>query len=363
MKTLTKLLLLLAVFTLTACLDDDSSSSSSDNPHYQGRYQELGDEKQYIRDRVTGLEWQRCPVTEVWDPVERACIGETPRMDWRTALNLQADAGFRLPTLLELNTLVFCSDQADQPWLERPSMQACQLERESFTQVSKFFPETLHENWFWTASPTQSPDRAYYINFASGATGHEPQTSTLNVRLVRGQMTPDTQPDGAPSTRQKLLDGRFLTTGNQGERLLDLETGYEWQRCPVGKEWQAQDGICTGDAEFFTFAEANAYAAAEEIPGGFAAPSLSQLQSLILCRSADDQISPTVNGSCPDDSEISYNYPAISPAFPETASDYWYWSSTSANAGNAFFVDLGLGKTAQTNQETLLRLRLVRSTE
>ena len=360
LTTMKIIFVLLLLVLMAGCLDDKDKGTSKPASE-NGRYQVIGDQGQYVRDRITGLEWQRCPVTETWDAKTNSCTGQTPRMTWNDANNYKADAGFRLPTLLELNTLVYCWDNLASPRLERPSMQPCQLNSKRFTQDSSIFPETSSENWFWTSSSTQNRDRAYYINFVSGATGHEPHTSTLNVRLVRGQMESEL-PDSTSLVHQQLLDGRFLTTGSEGERLLDLETGYEWYRCPVGKTWQAQDGLCTGTAEYFTFEEARDYAQENEVPGGFRTPRIAELQTLILCRLTNGQVVQPQNGSCPEDQLQSLKYPAISPAFPETASDYWYWSATSLNYADAQFVDLGLGKTALANPQTQLRIRLMRTT-
>ena len=71
------------------------------------RYEVVNAAGNIVKDKISGLEWQRCSVGEVWNSSSQSCDG--------TAINaygydaqLYAGGGFRVPTLSELRSLVHC---------------------------------------------------------------------------------------------------------------------------------------------------------------------------------------------------------------------------------------------------------------
>ncbi len=75
------------------------------------RYTVLNDES-IVLDKETGLEWQRCAIGQFWSPTLQACEGTALRMNIDTAYSYQTSGidGWRIPTLPELQTLIYCSD-------------------------------------------------------------------------------------------------------------------------------------------------------------------------------------------------------------------------------------------------------------
>jgi len=145
------------------------------------------------------------------------------------------------------------------------------------------FPGTPAQ-YFWTSSPwavTKTPLRAWIINFYEGLASNAAfQTGSYQVRCVR-------RTTGGAMPGYRIADG--LVT--------DPATGLTWQRA-------------TSSATM-TATEATAYCAGLNL-GGYAwrLPSVKELATLV----DEDRVSPAIDVS----------------AFPDTAPDVWYWSSTVA---------------------------------
>lgn len=63
-----------------------------------------------VADASTGLTWARCVYGMGWDADEQACTGDPIYTNRDTAIAAAADAGYRVPTINEINALVFCHD-------------------------------------------------------------------------------------------------------------------------------------------------------------------------------------------------------------------------------------------------------------
>jgi hypothetical protein len=77
------------------------------------RYEIRGESNEIIYDRVTGLEWLRYCVGQKWDAKQQKPVGEAEEFVWEDACKQTAPGGFRLPTIDELRSLVYCSSGVD----------------------------------------------------------------------------------------------------------------------------------------------------------------------------------------------------------------------------------------------------------
>ncbi|HNG61856.1 MAG TPA: DUF1566 domain-containing protein, partial [Cellvibrionaceae bacterium] len=94
-----------------------------------------------VRDNKTGLQWQRCSLGQVWNPVQNSCDATTTArwFNWQQALNAAGEnrlAGFdnwRLPNKKELASILELS--CSQPAIN-----------------SRLFPNTAAGR-YWTSTP------------------------------------------------------------------------------------------------------------------------------------------------------------------------------------------------------------------
>jgi hypothetical protein len=152
----------------------------------QRRYVILESQRDVARDAVTGLEWQRCSLGQDWDG--QTCTGEAAHYTWEEAGQAaDAVADWRLPTIDELRTLVYCSSSG--PHERFPGNGgSCDDGHQQPTIVVEVFPNTPAD-WYWSGSPSvwRPFDSAWSVTFDSGGnTEYAGQSSTGRVRLVRG---------------------------------------------------------------------------------------------------------------------------------------------------------------------------------
>ncbi|RZK01851.1 MAG: DUF1566 domain-containing protein [Flavobacterium sp.] len=131
------------------------------------RYELLGGGKE-VRDKKTGLIWQRCSLGQAWDG--KTCANSTISYTWEEALkeSKALGNGYRLPNIRELLTLVeyACRDTAIN---------------------ETYFPRTSY-SFYWSSSPvgqSENSASAYYVYFEVGSSGTNPMWSKNKVRAVR----------------------------------------------------------------------------------------------------------------------------------------------------------------------------------
>jgi hypothetical protein len=124
-----------------------------------GRY-EIDANQGTVTDRLTGLVWQREVHTYAWQDAKRYCANQSP-----------AEAGWRLPSMKELQTIV--DESQSNPAID-----------------NRAFPDTPPA-WFWSSSAAAgSSNRAWSVDFHSGHTSEsllefDSNQLRLYVRCVR----------------------------------------------------------------------------------------------------------------------------------------------------------------------------------
>lgn len=157
------------------------------------RYQVMGQNGEIIKDIVTNLEWQRCSVGQTWNPATNNCDGTTTGYNWYQATALVFENGWRLPTVTELRSLVYCS--TGDPVLIGNYIYdvTCNGEYTRPTIVVEAFPnvpgkDNLLPAHYWTSSSNDNdPGMAWVVNFYKGNVGDDGTkiTPALSIRLVR----------------------------------------------------------------------------------------------------------------------------------------------------------------------------------
>lgn len=162
----------------------------------EGRGAKLANTERYkdnnngsVTDIKTNLIWQRCSVGQTW--TGQTCTGEAATFNWNDAIQLAKD-GWRLPTVDELNTLVFCSsgqrkisDHKEGKY-SADSDGSCQ---NGFAQpaINSFIFPNVPDNpiLFWSSTQTNAASDAWYVSFFAGSIEHRGKHHKLRVRLVR----------------------------------------------------------------------------------------------------------------------------------------------------------------------------------
>ncbi|MCX5871531.1 MAG: DUF1566 domain-containing protein [Deltaproteobacteria bacterium] len=148
-----------------------------------------------MKDTVTGLEWQRCSVGQTWNAETKHCDGSVIGYNWFGAQGLTKAGGFRLPTITELRSLVYCSSgipitigmtldgvgcsEPSGPTFTRPTI------------VTAAFPDvpltsTVRSHYWTSSTSADDPNRGRGVSFYRGNASSGPKdTPGLSARLVR----------------------------------------------------------------------------------------------------------------------------------------------------------------------------------
>lgn len=157
---------------------EDYVSGESESGKLSGRY-EVTSGGSVIRDTETGLEWQRCSVGQSW--TGGTCLGTASLFSWEEAIELTAPGDFRIPTIEELRTLVYCSNTDN--FDSNGDNEGCGGGSEVPTILLEAFPNTsTGDVWSGTAVDTVS---AWSASFGGGSVGGDDPSTANRVRLVR----------------------------------------------------------------------------------------------------------------------------------------------------------------------------------
>jgi hypothetical protein len=110
------------------------------------------------------------------------CFGDGFQRRWLTALKATASGGFRLPSVEELRTIVYCSNTGK--FDSNGTNSGCGVGASRPTLVQAAFPNPPLST-LWTRSAHTNPDNAWVVNFREGNVGFNAQSNADFVRLVR----------------------------------------------------------------------------------------------------------------------------------------------------------------------------------
>ena len=155
------------------------ASAGNDSP--KERYRFLGKDQNIVEDTRTKLQWQRCSLGQTWNGV--TCTGKVKGYDWDEAQRV-APAGWRLPSVEELASLIYCS--SGQPAYWKTDAEPCEGVYTSPTIWSAAFPDTP-KGLFWSSSSNALFSRlAWSVAFGNGDVSNNHNGGAYYVRLVRG---------------------------------------------------------------------------------------------------------------------------------------------------------------------------------
>lgn len=142
-----------------------------------------------VKDPTTGLIWMRCSFGQSWNG--STCKGKAAELSWTQATNVPRHfdysgySDWRIPTLEELKTLVYCS--SGQSELTENGTSGCAGDYEHPTILTGAFPETPSRG-FWSSSPSPNIEGyAWIVYFYYGYGGHDSKDSNYLLRLVRNE--------------------------------------------------------------------------------------------------------------------------------------------------------------------------------
>lgn len=167
----------------------NAATASSATKRRAGKYTDNGDGT--VTDSSTGLMWKQCSEGQSGSQCSQS---EVKRYTWRQAMNLKGSrfAGYsdwRLPTLEELRSLVYCSNgiPASEAWdnfCSGKNDRSGEYVRPTIRR--DFFPNT-EDSYYWSSSPyTNDRPNAWLVNFDHGYVFANYKGYDLYVRLVRG---------------------------------------------------------------------------------------------------------------------------------------------------------------------------------
>lgn len=184
---------------LVACLPLTSQAE----PYFTNK------EGNLIWDKATNLVWQRCSVGQTWDG--KTCAGEAKKFTFDEAQK-QASNGWRMPTIRELASLIYCSSgqtrsKADLEDGAPVIANQCVSPYSKPTINTSAFAATP-ERSFWTSSPyVGGSGNAWDVNFSNGYVGDSGYRNYYAaVRLVRASELSGSE--AASSFSIKLPDAR-----------------------------------------------------------------------------------------------------------------------------------------------------------
>ncbi len=140
-----------------------------------------------VVDKRTGLQWMRCGLGQTW--TGKTCEGEGKKYTWEEAkkqtLDFAKHNDWRVATLPELETLVYCSSGKDMG--REYNLDPCDDEYQVPTIADAMFPNTKDDIYWSSSIGSDEDESALGIGFYYGATHSDYKSEKHYVRLVRNQ--------------------------------------------------------------------------------------------------------------------------------------------------------------------------------
>lgn len=142
----------------------------------------------WVKDTQTGLIWTRCSLGQKWDG--SGCLRVAKKFQRDHILTKHFDfSGYkdwRIPTIKELQTLVYCSSK--QPVLWNNTGLACEGSFARPTLFSQVFPNTASDTAFLSSSLNEyESNKVWITDFYDGSSRLENKDDFFAVRLVRAK--------------------------------------------------------------------------------------------------------------------------------------------------------------------------------
>ena len=146
-----------------------------------------------VADYQNNLVWMRCPIDQLWNGYSCEVDPNYKNLDASfNALNASAEKQgqqkWRIPTVNELKTLVYCS--SGQPYYRNNSEESCLGSFASPTIATAIFPNTPTAS-FWSSTKTRDfmmRTKAKFVNFENGSTFSSSSGDDKKLRLVKSLM-------------------------------------------------------------------------------------------------------------------------------------------------------------------------------
>ncbi len=265
-----------------------------------------------VIDNVTKLVWQQIPTSDAGAQYPLPSRSWDEAMSYCSTLTLAGQHDWRLPTVIELASLVEY-DTASPPAIN-----------------GSYFPGEPGD-LYWSSSPYAGvPNQAWYVWVLSGLTSTDDVSTPYSARCVRGGGGPPfAAPSDTPIDHYEVLDG-----GDAGAFVYDTRTKLTWQQTPT---------LNGAPYPLLSQADAIGYCASVTVNGSpWRVPTVGELQTLF------DYNATTID--------------AIDPTFFPGAAQTRYWSSTpQAGAPDASWgVPFDVGGTFIDPPGTLYYVRCVR---
>jgi hypothetical protein len=140
----------------------------------------------FVKDSKTGLIWTRCSLGQKWNGA--TCQGTATKYIWDDIVTRHFSfAGYndwRLPTIAELKTLLYCSSGKPNQWNESSS--PCDGDYAKPTLINKAFPNVASDAVFWSSSANEdNPSTVWVADFFTGVNRYDYRRNLFAVRLVR----------------------------------------------------------------------------------------------------------------------------------------------------------------------------------
>jgi hypothetical protein len=184
-------------------VDDGKEGSPTQIVHAVTRYAIAGPNGEFVKDKITGLEWKRCSLGQTWNAAAGSCDGVATKFTTaQTTPKFTVDAeGWRVPTRDEMLSLVFCDGSGPAAFVV--GAKVCDVAGADPAVmpfvVTEVFPQTPTDRPFQVSTTLVSGDSTAYCVVPFGAVGSVEAcagdtTGTQRlpnyIRLVRTSLLP-----------------------------------------------------------------------------------------------------------------------------------------------------------------------------